>query len=239
MEATQLTTELFELFQRIESSFKSTQLGLNRWYLLVIGTVSGSPDPTVAAALYTYLIRQDSYQTSESRKLLVRRLREALIMTFPIAGACKPLEAVLAIAELERPEDRDYSTTRTGWQADGSNHERGVRWFERLYARNASETLQLFDAHKDISWISIDITYGFYLSDRQVFDDIDTQIVVLPAIMSQNMALGARWHLRGTRRIGVSKKDVQVIWDAVMEISRYLGMKLDKLPTVEDVEPDV
>lgn len=29
-----------------------------------------------------------------------------------VVGVCKPLEAIFAIAEIERPEDRDYSFSR-------------------------------------------------------------------------------------------------------------------------------
>lgn len=81
----------------------------------------------------------------------MRRLREALIKTVCLVGVCKPLEAILAIAKVEKPEDRDYSTTRPGWQADDANHERGVNWLKKLYLHNTGDTLRLFDAHKDFS----------------------------------------------------------------------------------------
>jgi hypothetical protein len=70
-------------------------------------------------------------------------------------------------------------------------------------------------------------------------DDTDTQLVVLPVIMSQNLPLETHWHIRGTRRIGVSKEDVQVIWDSVKEVSKFFGVELHKVPTVDEVEPDV
>ncbi|KAF5001392.1 hypothetical protein FDECE_10955 [Fusarium decemcellulare] len=235
-DVSQLTPELSQLFHKIETSFKTTQLGGERWYLLVIACLSASPDPEASAALYLYLTSQDAYQTSESRQALVRRLREALVKTVCLVGVCKPIEAILAIAKVEKPEDRDYSTTRPGWQADDANHERGVDWFKKLYTRNAGDTLGLFDAHKDFSWISTEITYGLYLSDRQVLDDIDTQLIVLPAIMSQNLPLETHWHIRGTRRIGVSKEDTQVIWDGVQAVSGFFGIKLSKVPTVDDIE---
>lgn len=235
----ELTPVLSELFSNIEHNFKMTDLGEHRWYLLVIACLSASPGPEASAALYLYLTRQEAYQTSESRQALVRRLREALVKTIGLVGVCKPIEAILAIAKVEEPKDRDYSRTRQNWQADAANHERAVDWFKQLYTRNATETLDLFDAHKDFSWIAIDITYGLYLSDRQVLDDTDTQLVVLPAIMSQNLRPETHWHIRGTRRIGVSKEDAQVICDSVRAVSECFGIKLNKVPTVDEVEPDV
>ncbi|KAF5690739.1 DNA polymerase alpha subunit B [Fusarium denticulatum] len=228
-----------QLFQSIETRFKDTQLGDQRWYLLVIACLSASPDPEAAAGLYQYLIRQEAYQTSESRQALIRRLREALVKTTILVGVCKPLEAILSIMKVEKPEDRDFSQTLDGWQADQANHDRGIDWFKKVYTRNASDTMGLFDAHKDFAWVSAEITYGLFLSDRQVLDDTDTQLVVPPAIMSQNLPLGTHWHIRGTRRVGVSKEDVQIIWDSVKEVSKFFGAELHKVPTVDEVEPDV
>lgn len=68
--------------------------------------------PEHAATLYSYLIDKPSNKTSESRKALVRRLREVLVKLVSIQGVCKPLEAVYAIAKVERPEDKDYSCSR-------------------------------------------------------------------------------------------------------------------------------
>ncbi|EEU38838.1 uncharacterized protein NECHADRAFT_45666 [Fusarium vanettenii 77-13-4] len=239
MASPELTPELSELFSKIENNFKTTNLGEHRWYILVIACLSASPDPETSAALYLYLTRQEAYQTSESRQALVRRLREALVKTICLVGVCKPIEAILAIAKVEKPEDRDFSRTRQDWQADDANHERAVNWFKQLYTRNAADTIGLFDAHKDFSWISTEITYGLYLSDRQVLDDKDTQMVVLPAIMSQNLRLETHWHIRGTRRIGVSKEDTQVVCDSVKAVSEFFGINLNRVPTVDEVEPDV
>jgi hypothetical protein len=42
----------------------------------------------------------------------MRRLREVLVKDVAIVGVCKPLEAVIRIAEVERDDDRDYSFSR-------------------------------------------------------------------------------------------------------------------------------
>ncbi|KAK7419630.1 hypothetical protein QQX98_003221 [Neonectria punicea] len=236
---TVIDPKLRELFKDIEERFKSTKLGDNRWYLLVIACLAASSDPEAAKDLYLYLVNKPEFQRSEDRQALVRQLREALVKTIILVGVCKPIEAILAIARVERPEDRDLSCTRENWQADEANDQRAQDWFRKVYTRNAKDTIGLFDAHKDFAWISSEITYGFFLSDRQVLDDLETQLVVLPGIMSQNLRSETHWHIRGTRRIGVSKDDVQVIWDAVQTISAFFGVKLTRVPTVDEVEPDV
>ncbi|KAL5358793.1 hypothetical protein BJX96DRAFT_147281 [Aspergillus floccosus] len=229
-----------QLFQDLESRFqKTTSLPRDKWPILAAATLVAGPDPERADQLYLYLTQQSQHSTPESRQALIRRLREALFKSIIIVGVCKPIEAILAISKVEREEDKDYTFTRDGWSNDAANRERGVGWLERLYARNTSGTLDLFAAHRDFAWLSTDITYGLFLSDRQVLDDFDTQMVVLPAIMSQNLKIETHWHIRGTRRLGLPKQDVQIVWDCVQLVAEFFGVKLDKVPTVEEVEYDV
>ncbi|KAL4968935.1 uncharacterized protein BDV14DRAFT_167025 [Aspergillus stella-maris] len=229
------------LFQKLESHFaKATSLPADKWAILATATLAAGPDPERADQLYLYLTSKKAYSTSEARKQLVRRLREALFKSIIIVGVCKPIEAILSISKVEREEDKDYSPpTREGWACDEANHERGVGWFNKLYARNSGSTLDLFAAHKDFSWLSTEITYGFFLSDRQVLDDVDTQMVVLPAIMSQNLPNETHWHIRGTRRLGVPIEDVKIVTECVRTVSEFYGVTLNKVPSVEEVEKDV
>ncbi|KAJ5101884.1 hypothetical protein NUU61_004106 [Penicillium alfredii] len=228
-----------QLFTELENRFQSTSLGSDKWYILAISTLAASADPERADQLYLHLISQPSYATPAARQALVRRLREALVKSVSIVGVCKPIEAILAISKVERDEDKDYTFTRDGWQCDQANHERGAAWMQKLYARNTTGTLDLFAAHPDFAWLSKEVTYGLFLSDRQVLDDVDTQLVVLPGIMSQNLPNETHWHIRGTRRLGLPKHEVQVIWDCVQLVAQFFDVRLNKVPTVEQVEYDV
>lgn len=64
-------------------------------------------------------------------------------------------------------------------------------------------------------WISRNITYGLYLSDRTVLNDIETELVVLSGIMIQNLPRETRWHIRGSRRIGIEKADLEAVCECV------------------------
>jgi hypothetical protein len=227
------------LFGTIEERFQSTSLDADSWYVLAIACLVAGPDPEAAGQLYLHLVAQPKFSTSNARQALVRRLREALVKSVSIVGVCKPIEAILAIDQVEKPEDKDYTSTRAGWKCDEANHERAMEWFRKVYTRNSTDQMGIFDAHKDFAWLSAEITYGLYLSDRQVLNDVDTEMVVLPAIMMQNLKNETHWHIRGTRRIGVSKEDVQVLWDTIQLVAQHFGLKLNKVPTVDTVEPDV
>lgn len=235
-----VSPEYARLFNDVEAALSSTSIGPSRWYIVAMSCVVAGPDPdTAAAQLYCYLCAQPQYSTSEARQQLIRRMREALLKAVSIVGVCKPLEAILAIAAIERPEDRDYGTTRDGWQCDSANLARAMEWYHKIYAQNSTDTLELFAAHRDFEWISTNITYGLYLGDRQVLDDLDTEMVVFPAIMSQNLKTETWWHIRGTRRIGVSKADTKVLWDTIKHIAAHFGHRLDRVPGVDEVEHDV
>ena len=71
------------------------------------------------------------------------------------------------------------------------------------------------------AWLSTEITYGLYLSDHSILDAVDTELVVLGGIMMQNLPRETGWHLRGTRRIGVSFEDVETVQQCV-SLSRVL-----------------
>jgi hypothetical protein len=237
--ATEVQPRFQQLFAELEKRFQSTALGSDKWYILAITTIAASPDPERADQLYLHLCSQPANSAPAARQAIVRRLREALVKSVPIVGVCKPIEAILSIGKVEREEDKDYTFTREGWQCDQANHDRGAAWMQKLYSRNTTGTLNLFAAHKDFSWVSEEITYGLFLSDRQVLDDVDTQLVVLPGIMSQNLPNETHWHIRGTRRLGLPKEEVQVIWDCVQLVAQFFDVKLNKVPTVEQVEYDV
>lgn len=83
-------------------------------------------------------------------------------------------------------------------------------------------------------WLSIEITYGLYLSDHTILDGIDTELVVLSGIMIQNLKRETGWHLRGTRRIGVSYDDVELIQQCVCPVRRSSGALLWKLMVFAD-----
>lgn len=76
--------------------------------------------------------------------------------------------------------------------------------------------------HNLTAWLSIEITYGLYLSDHNILDGVDTELVVLSGIMIQNLPRETGWHLRGTRRIGVSYDDVETIQQCVSRAPKNL-----------------
>ncbi|CAG8898813.1 unnamed protein product [Penicillium egyptiacum] len=227
------------LFRELESRLHTAGLSSDKWYLLAVSTIVAGPHPESADQLYRHLISREEHSTPRARQYLIRRLREALFKSTILVGVPKPIVAILSISRLEQEQDKDYTCTRESWQCNAFNHVRGMSWFKKVYAQNAASTIDIFSAHRDFEWLTKEITYGLFLSDMQVLGDIDTQMVVLPAIMSQNLKNPSHWHIRGTMRLGLSKEDMQAIWDCVRLVTEFFETPMDNVPFVDEVEPDV
>ena len=109
-------------------------------------------------------------------------------------------------------------------------------------------------ANMRLDWLSKNITYGLYLSDHSILNDVETELTVLCGIMIQNLPRETSWHLWGIRRIGVSKEDVEathqcvsfynskwrMCWFLQIElVAKFCGIRLHKVPRVADIEHEV
>ncbi|CAG8148823.1 unnamed protein product [Penicillium nalgiovense] len=194
----------------------ASNIANEKWYLTTLSAITTTPELHLCGQLYLYLISQHAYSTTTARSELIRRMREVLFKDIALVGLPKPAEALLSITQFMSEEDGECSFTREGWQCDEANHARG--WVDFGF------------------WVA-DITYGLLLSDRRVLDDVDTEMVVLPAAMSQDMPRMTYWHIRGTRRLGISKEDVQM--ECVRLVVEACGVTLKQVPSVDDVDKDL
>ncbi|EME44687.1 hypothetical protein DOTSEDRAFT_173003 [Dothistroma septosporum NZE10] len=231
--------EALQLFQSMESSFPSKTLGDDKWYILALACITGGGHSEFAANLYQYLISKPEFSTPQQRQALMKRLREALMKLVSVVGVPKPLEAIFQIAGVEREEDRDYSFSRQNWQNGPENLKRGMDWLSQIYRQNHTATANTLACHKDFDWLSREITYGLYLSDHTILGPVETELVVLSGIMTQNLPRETGWHLRGTRRIGVSMEDVETIQQQIEKVAKFCGLTLNKVPRVNDIEHEV
>jgi len=57
--------------------------------------------------------------------------------------------------------------------------------------------------------------------------------------MIQDLKSVTAWHLRGMRRLGVSMEDVGLVQQCIEMVAAFVGVTLDKVPRVKDVEHEV
>ena len=63
-------------------------------------------------------------------------------------------------------------------------------------------------------------------------------MVILPAIMCQNLAGATHWHLRACLRLGFDRVEVENLQRTIESIVQTCGESLDKIGRVADVEND-
>ncbi|KAF2461845.1 hypothetical protein BDY21DRAFT_277982 [Lineolata rhizophorae] len=231
--------EAIDLFKAVEKHFPSESLGNEKWYLVVISTLTCGGMPEFAPTFYRYLIERPEFSTHEARRALMRRLREALVKCVGIIGVCRPLDAILRIDRVTAEEDKEYSCSRDEWNYDEAHAARGRAWLEKLYKGNLAAIEKQFESQKDFGWITTNISYGLYLSDHNILDGAETELVVLSGIVIQNLPSESHWHLRAMRRIGVSSKDVEKVHQCIDMIAAFARVRVDKPPRVADIEWDV
>lgn len=119
---------------------------------------------------------------------------------------------------MERKEDQDLSFSREEWKSGDESVARGKGFLDVIYQHHLPAIMAQFSAHKDFTWVEEDIIYGLFLSDHSILNAIETELVVLPAIMIQNLPLETAWHFRGARRVGISKDNVELVQQCVGEV---------------------
>ncbi|RDW88382.1 hypothetical protein BP6252_00414 [Coleophoma cylindrospora] len=246
------------LFAKISTHFPSKTLGEERWYLPTLAALS-YVEPEHATYLYNPprageetsrgLTRDDiSDRCGEDAgvSLLHRSSGEGggsglfvLAVSVATIPAPSPRRVVQAASQKATKLNTSPVFCRENWTNDVANRARGETWLKTIYKHNLGTSIGPLAAHRDFDKISREITYGLYLSDMSILNEIETELVVLSGILIQNLPRESTWHLRGLRRVGASMEDVEIVQQCVEMVAEYAGVKLDRLPRVQDIEHEV
>jgi hypothetical protein len=58
------------------------------------------------------------------------------------------------------------------------------------------------------------MSYGLFLSDHRILSMQETELVVLPAVITQNLRGPTYWHLNACLRVGMEPDEVVVVDEA-------------------------
>lgn len=76
-------------------------------------------------------------------------------------------------------------------------------------------------------WITTEVSYGLFLSDHLILDIVESELVIMPAIMCQNLRGPTYWHLRACLRIGMSVEEVEQVQAVIKSAAALVGRSLD------------
>ncbi|KAI9774522.1 MAG: hypothetical protein M1840_002769 [Geoglossum simile] len=228
-----------ELFDDVRAKYPPS-LREQGWYLTTASSLVATGKVDSLAQLYLYLTALPQFSEPGQRKQLSLRLRGVLLKEWTLVGIPLVVGALAALARVEKAEDTDVGFDGNDDLDRGRVHQRGVAFLQRLYQQNLEPILETWGSHSEhFQWVEEDIIYGLFLADFSVLDSIETQLVVLPAIMCQGLRGATQWHLRGTRRLGVSMEDVEGLQLCVETIARWAGKDTEGWARVRDIEADV
>ena len=142
--------------------------------------------------------------------------------TWTITGIPSVITAVTNLAKAEAKIRNDATTpipslldqTKQSHyyplQLDTNIERQGHNFMLDIYQHNLDPIMSTWGAHQaDFEWLEKRIIYGLFLSDHTILTAVETEIVVLAAMMCQELKPPALWHVRGMRRLGVSREGVQ------------------------------
>ncbi|KAH0537200.1 L-galactonate dehydratase [Glutinoglossum americanum] len=225
-----------ELFDDLQVNFPPS-LRDQGWYLTTASSLIATGRPDSIATLYLYLIALPQFSTPDQRKWLSHRLRVVLMKGWTLVGIPVVLGALAALARVEKEEDTEAGLERQNVLDMRHLRDRGTAYLQTLYKGNLDPIFETWGSHSEhFEWLEKDIIYGIFLADFSVLGPVETELVVLPAIMCQGLQRPTGWHLRGIRRLGVSVEDVEALESCVEKIAKWAGKDTEGWVRVKDVE---
>ncbi|KAJ5103544.1 hypothetical protein N7532_004073 [Penicillium argentinense] len=225
-----------ELFRDIEAKFKLSNIPNDKWYLTTLSTITTTSEPHLADQLYLYLISQPDFSSSESHKMLIRRIRETLFKGIVLIGLPKPTEALIAISRVEAEDGVDHTFSREGWKCDEENYGRGMTWLKQLYQKNTTGLFDLFNKHRDCGFWVANIAYGSSSvrptdSGRCRYGDGGTPGSHGPKSPTRDILAH-----QGSSAIGHLEEGCR---ECVHQVARFCGAELDRIPAVDTVDDEL
>lgn len=86
-----------------------------------------------------------------------------------------------------------------------------------------------------LAWLSTDISYGLFLADHSVLNISESELVILPSIMCQNLKAATYWYLRGCLRVGFTHGEVESILQSIEILAKACGKSLYNVGRILDV----
>lgn len=231
-------------FQELYESFP-TRFRENGWYISVAATVIALQRPELIASLYNHTATLHDYASLQARRRLGARLRDVLLKEWTLVGIPVVITALAKLAEAERALDPALAIEGTNEAvehptpvplSDAAIEARGTAFLQMLYQHNLEPIFSTWGSHRrTFEWVEKNVIYGLFLSDHSVLSPVESELVIIPGIMAQGLAAPAVWHLRGMRRLGVPREDVQGVVDCVKRVAQLLGVDTTSWPDADSV----
>jgi len=118
--------------------------------------------------------------------------------------------------------------------------ERGYDFMKVLYRHNLDPIHSAGGSHQyDFEWLTKRVIYGLFLADHSILNTIETELVIVSAIMAQGLRAPSTWHVRGLRRLGVGLDVVERICEIIRTCGEWCGKDTQDWVRAREVESEV
>lgn len=208
---------------RANSSFAS--FAHDPWYLIGAVAASACNRPELCSAIIHYSLEQTL--STEQRDLQIAKAREALLKSLPLTGAPRVINALKHFKESLPADARSMEFARAQDTVTGSAlRARGETQFAQTYGKVARKVQSsLRHSYPDLELVIIQYVYGAVLSFDRVLDNRESSLVIISALVPQDVNPQLKGHLYAALNFGVPLSEVQCARKLAIMVSEECGVR--------------
>lgn len=206
--------------KRLEILSSHSLLSTN-WHFLSAATLNVLNKPKDIPLLYAYAIEQTP---KEQHAQLTAQFREGIFKTAALIGLPRVINGLtelkqvtpseLRATELLREDKRDYSRE-------------GEELFAQVYGKITRRVHgNLKAAYPDLDWFVQNFEYGPLLAHTSVLGPKETSLVIIAALIPQDVIPQLKGHLKGALNNGATVAEVNELRDMVIQLCSWYGVTL-------------
>ena len=182
-----------------------------------------------------YLINT-SHTTTDLKNRLSARLGDMIMKLWILVGLPLAILALAAIAKAEKDagmpvpplEDQFRQSLYSSLDTSDEIEDRGHAAMRLIYRANLDPIMASWGLHQaDFEWLEKRVVYGLFLSDNRILDQVESECLNVAGIMCQGLERPTMWHIRGLRRLGVTKDNAEIVCNVIKKAAREIGGRTD------------
>lgn len=194
------------------------------WHFLSAATLIVLNRPKEIPVLYSHVMEQSP---KEQHAQLTAQFREGIFKTAALIGLPRVINGLtelkqatpseLRATELLREDKRDYS-------------KEGEDLFARVYGKITRRVHgNLKAAYPDLDWFVQNFEYGPLLAHTSILDPKETSLVIIAALIPQDVIPQLKGHLKGAINNGATKEEVKELREMVIDLCSWYGITLKEV----------
>ncbi|KIW95798.1 uncharacterized protein Z519_02862 [Cladophialophora bantiana CBS 173.52] len=211
-----------------------------RWYIIAASALTAAAAGEHVGELYRQVT---TGLPLEDRKIVQRRIKEALLKASILCGVPRSAVAFSALyAILPEDEIDTYSPRTEKFNNPGDEQrraERGRKYFDTLWGGPSGGQAQRDRASKyypDVYLLNIKTNYELWMSEDAILSNIETQLCNVALLICNNSPTQMLWHLNGLLRHGATREEAQFAQDLALAVARQFNAKTGDITKIEDLK---